>query len=300
MNYLTESSVAAALKQNAPVVALESTVITHGLPKPENAEVAIALENVAKESGAVPATIAIIEGQIRVGLEQSALEELAAMDHVRKCSLRDIPIAAAKGEAGGTTVAATMYIAHKAGIQVFATGGIGGVHRGHPFDVSTDLHALGSIPMTVVCAGAKAILDLPLTLEALETKGVTVVGYQTDELPAFYYQSTGLPVDVRCDTPDEICRIIQERDQAGLSQSILVVNPVPEDDAMDADEAENAIQAALAEAEKAGLAGKETTPFLLDRISSLTNQKSKTSNLSLLKNNVRLASMIAAGLFRPS
>lgn len=298
MNFFLDSNVEAALKNGKPVVALESTVITHGLPKPENAEVAISLEEEARETGAVPATIAIMDGKVRVGLDRESIKELAAMKHVRKCSLRDIPIAMARREAGGTTVAATMHIAHGACIQVFATGGIGGVHRGHPFDISSDIQALGTIPMTVVCAGAKAILDLPLTLEALETRGVTVVGYQTDDLPAFYYRKTGLPVDVRCDTPEEICAIIHQRNASGLSQSILVVNPVPDEDAMDVDEAEDAIRKALAEAEEQGITGKETTPFLLGRISSLTEERSKSSNLSLLKNNVRLASKIAAELLR--
>lgn len=296
MNYLVEPRVKAALRQNTPVVALESTVITHGLPKPENAAVAIALENTARAEGAVPATIAILNGKVCVGLNEQSIEELASMDTVRKCSLRDIPIATAREEAGGTTVAATMHVAHTAGIRVFATGGIGGVHRGHPFDVSNDIQALGTIPMTVVCAGAKAILDLSLTLEALETRGVTVVGYKTDELPAFYYRTTGLHVDVRCDTPEEVCRIIRARDESGLMQSILVVNPVPDKDAMNAEEAEEAISKALAEADEQGVVGKATTPFLLSRVSALTDQRSKASNLSLLKNNVRLASQIAAGL----
>lgn len=296
MNIRPSSEVQLAFAQRRPVVALESTVITHGLPRPENARAGLRLEQAAREAGATPATIALIDGEARVGLDRETLERLAAADQARKCSLRDLPIAVARREFGGTTVASTMHIAHAAGIRVFATGGIGGVHRGHPFDVSTDLEALGSIPMTVVCAGAKAILDLALTLEVLETKGVTLVGYQTDELPAFYYRSTGLPVDVRCNTPGEIAAIIRARDAAGLKQAVLVVNPVPEADAMDAREAESAIERALAEAETRGISGKKVTPFLLERVSIQTGEKSKTANLSLLENNVRLAARIAAAL----
>lgn len=285
-----------ALTNKKPVVALESTLITHGLPQPENARVGKWLESVCRESGAIPATIAILEGQPRVGINESTLQRLAGMTSPRKCSLRDLPIALARGESGGTTVAATMFLAHQAGIQVFATGGIGGVHRGHPFDVSNDLTALGSIPMVVVCAGAKAILDLPLTLEVLETNGVTVVGFQTDELPAFYYRKTGYPVDIRCDRAEEIAEIAKSRDAAGLKQAILVVNPVPTEDAMDAAEAEKAIEKALNEAERAGISGKKVTPFLLEKVSALTDARSMKANLSLLANNVRLSAAIARSL----
>jgi len=296
MNLTIMDEVRAALKNNQPVVALESTLITHGLPQPENARVGKWLENVCRESGAIPATMAILDGMAHVGIDDASLKRLATMTSPRKCSLRDIPIAMARGESGGTTVAATMFLAHQAGIRVFATGGIGGVHRGHPFDVSNDLTALGSIPMVVVCAGAKAILDLPLTLEVLETNGVTVVGYQTDELPAFYYQKTGYPVDVRCDCAEEIAKIAMSRDEAGLKQAILVVNPVPAADAMNADDAEKAIYTALKEAEAAGISGKKVTPFLLDKVSALTDARSMKANLSLLSNNVRLAAAISCSL----
>lgn len=299
MNPKVSDEVKAALAGGPPVVALESTLITHGLPQPENARVGKWLEAVCRECGAIPATIAVLNGVPRVGISEAELDHLASLSNTRKCSLRDLPIAMARGENGGTTVAATMHLAHEAGIRVFATGGIGGVHRGHPFDVSNDLTALGDIPITVVCAGAKAILDLPLTLEVLETNGVTVVGYQTDELPAFYYRKTGIPVDVRCDTPSEIAAIIAKRDEAGLRQAILVVNPVPDDDAMDAAEAEAAITEALREADRNGINGKHVTPYLLSRVSTLTNAKSMKANLSLLANNVRLASAVAACISAP-
>jgi len=285
-----------ARKRGLPLVALESTLITHGLPKPENGRVAAMLEQAAREAGAVPATIALMDGQPRIGLDAKQLSLLAGLDSPRKCSIRDLPIAIARRESGGTTVAATMYLAHAAGLNVFATGGIGGVHRGHPFDVSNDLTALGEIPITVVCAGAKSILDLPLTLEVLETNGVTVVGYQTGEFPAFYCRTSGLPVDVRCDTPEEIAGIVKARDAAGLRQAILVVNPVPLADAMPPVETEKAIQAALADAEKKGVAGKAVTPFLLAKMSHITDKQSMKANLSLLKNNVTLASAIARSL----
>jgi len=296
MNLSIMAEVRTALKNHNPVVALESTLITHGLPKPENARVGKWLEKICRENEAVPATIAILDGMPHVGIDDSALQRLADMSSPRKCSLRDLPIAMARGECGGTTVAATMFLAHQAGIRVFATGGIGGVHRGHPFDVSNDLTALGSIPMVVVCAGAKAILDLPLTLEVLETNGVTVVGFQTDELPAFYYRKTGYPVDIRCDRAEEIADIAKSRDAAGLKQAILVVNPIPIEDAMDADEAEKAINTALNEAETAGISGKKVTPFLLEKVSALTDARSMKANLSLLANNVRLSAAIARSL----
>jgi len=285
-----------ARKKGLPIVALESTLITHGLPKPDNGRVAAMLEETARVAGAIPATIALLGGHPCIGLDSAQLTALAELESPRKCSIRDLPIAMARRESGGTTVAATMFLAHAAGINVFATGGIGGVHRGHPFDVSNDLTALGDIPITVVCAGAKSILDLPLTLEVLETNGVTVVGYQTSDFPAFYCRTSGLPVDVRCDTAEEIAAMIRARDAAGLKQAILVVNPVPDDEAMPPAETEHSIRSALADAEKAGIAGKEVTPFLLARMSQITGKRSMKANLALLKNNVKLASAIARSL----
>jgi pseudouridine-5'-phosphate glycosidase len=285
-----------AMRTGRPVLALESTLITHGLPKPENAEVGRWLEQAARDLGAIPATIALMKGVPTIGLDTASLNQLAAMESPRKCSLRDLPIAMARREYGGTTVASTMFLAHAAGIEVFSTGGIGGVHRGHSFDVSNDLTALGSIPITVVCAGAKSILDLPLTLEVLETHGVTIVGFQTNEFPAFYTRTSGLPVDVRCESPEEIAGIIRQRDAAGLKQAVLVVNPVPEPDAMPAEDAERAISRALQEAEQGGISGKAVTPFLLQRVSELTDARSKKANLSLLHNNVQLGARISAAL----
>jgi pseudouridine-5'-phosphate glycosidase len=278
------------------VVALESTLITHGLPRPKNLEVARALEAAVREAGAIPATIAILGGQITVGLTDEQLGYLAGAENVRKCSRRDLPVVVGRGEDGATTVAGTMMAAHMAGIRVFATGGIGGVHRGHPFDVSADLLELGRTPVTVVCAGAKAILDLPLTLEVLETQGVPVIGYGTDEFPAFYSRSSGLPVDVRCDTPEEVAAIAQSRDALELPGGILVAVPIPTEDELPSNEAEDAIERALAEAETQAITGKSVTPFLLARVSELTGETSLRANIALLLNNARVAAAIASAL----
>jgi pseudouridine-5'-phosphate glycosidase len=278
------------------VVALESTLITHGLPRPKNLEVARALEAAVREAGAFPATIAILGGEITVGLTDEQLAYLARAKNVRKCSRRDLPIVVGHSEDGATTVAGTMMVAHMAGIPVFATGGIGGVHRGHPFDVSADLLELGRTPVTVVCAGAKAILDLPLTLEVLETQGVPVIGYGTDEFPAFYSRLSGLPVDVRCDTPEEVAVIVQTRDALELPGGILVAVPIPPGEELPASEAEDAIGRALAEAEAQGITGKAVTPYLLARVSELTGEASLRANVSLLLNNARVASTIAVAL----
>lgn len=293
MNLHFNAEVKGAREAGRPIVALESTLITHGLPQPVNLETARHLEHIVREAGATPATIALLHGEIHVGLEPLQLEELARATGVRKCSRRDLPIAIARRENGATTVAATMLIAHAAGIRVFATGGIGGVHRGHPFDVSADLEELGRTPITVVCAGAKAILDLPLTLEALETRGVCVVGYGTDTFPAFYSRSSGLPVDVRCDSAEDVAALVQARDSLKLSAGILVGAPIPREHEVPAKEAEVAISDALRAAEKAGVRGKEVTPFLLARVSALTENRSQAANLALLENNTRIATAIA-------
>lgn len=278
------------------MVALESTLITHGLPRPKNLEVARAMEATVSESDSVPATIAILGGQITVGLTDDQLAYLAEAENVRKCSRRDLPIVLARGEDGATTVAGTMMVSQMAGIRVFATGGIGGVHRGRPFDVSADLIELGRTPVTVVCAGAKAILDLPLTLEVLETQGVPVIGYGVDEFPAFYTRSSGLPIDTRCDTPEEVAAIVRARDTLGLAGGTLVTVPIPEDDELPAGEAEAAITRALAEADAQGIQGKAITPFLLARVSELTGEASLRANVTLLLNNARVASAIAVAL----
>jgi pseudouridine-5'-phosphate glycosidase len=285
-----------ALAAGRPVVALESTVISHGLPYPRNLEVARGMEAAVRSAGAVPATIAVLGGRLRAGLDDAALERLATSRDVRKCSRRDLPIALAAGCDGATTVAGTMYAAHLAGIRVFATGGIGGVHRGHPFDISADLPELAQTPVTVVCAGAKAILDLPLTLEYLETHGVPVIGYGTDELPSFYTRTSGLRIDRRCDTPAEVAAIVRAQRALGLSTGSLVTVPVPVADELPAAEAEAAIAQALAEADARGVQGKDVTPFLLARVSELTGAKSQRANIALLMNNSRVAAQIAAAL----
>ncbi|HLF24934.1 MAG TPA: pseudouridine-5'-phosphate glycosidase [Anaerolineae bacterium] len=289
-----------ALDAARPVVALESTLIAHGLPQPINLDVARQLEAIVREAGAVPATIALIGGRIQVGLEPGVLEYLARASNVRKVSRRDLPIVAAQRGDGATTVAATMWVAAQAGIQVFATGGIGGVHRGQPFDVSADLPELARTPVAVVCAGAKAILDLPLTLEWLETHGVPVIGYQCDELPAFYSRRSGLPVDVRAEDAEQAAAIIKTKWRLESAGGVLVVAPVPAEMELDAARSETAIQSALHAAEAAGIRGKALTPFLLERVSELTGGASRRANIALLANNARLAAQLARALLRLS
>lgn len=284
------------LEQGGPVVALESTLITHGFPAPDNLRIAQEIEMAVREQGAVPATIAILGGEIMVGLTVEQLEYLAAAQNVRKCSRRDLPLVVARGEDGATTVAGTMIVAHWAGIEVFATGGIGGVHRGQPHDESADLMELARTPVTVVCAGAKAILDLPLTLEVLETQGVPVIGYQTDELPAFYSRSSGLPVDLRVETPAEIVSVIRARRALGLAMGTLVTIPVPAADEWPAAEAQQIINQALADAEANHITGKAITPYLLGRVNDLSGNRSKGANIALLLNNARLGGQIATAL----
>lgn len=288
--------VRAALEQGEPVVALEFTLITHGFPAPDNLQIARALEEAVRHEGAIPATIAILGGHIHVGLTPAQLAYLAAAQNVRKCSRRDLPLAVARGEDGATTVAGTMIVAHRAGIRLFATGGIGGVHRGQAFDTSADLLELGRTPVTVVCAGAKAILDLPLTLEALETQGVPVIGYQTNEFPAFYSRQSGLPVDLRVNTPAEAAAIIHAREALRLNMGLLTAAPIPSADEWPAAEAQAVINTALAEAERAGITGKAVTPYLLRRVSELSGERSQKANMALLLNNARLAAQIARAL----
>lgn len=290
--------VAAALRDGRPVVALESTLITHGLPYPSNVETALAMEAAVRDNGAIPATIAILDGQIRVGLDSVDIERLAKLgpEQVRKCSRRDLPLVVGLKLHGATTVAGTMIVAHMAGIDVFATGGIGGVHRGHPFDVSADLLELGNTPVTVVCAGAKSILDLPLTLEVLETQGVPVIGLGTDELPAFYTRSSGLPIDIRIESPADAAAISEARTQLAMRQGMLVTVPVPEADELPGDVAERAIAEATRIADELGIKGKEITPFVLGKVLELTDGLSRKANISLLVNNAGVAAQIAAAL----
>ncbi len=288
-----------ALEQGKPVVALESTIISHGMPYPQNVETALAVEKVIRDAGAVPATTAIIGGRLKAGLSKEEIEHLGKSGmNVTKVSRRDIPVITARGMDGASTVATTMVIASMAGIRIFATGGIGGVHRGaqQTFDISADLEELAGTPVTVVCAGAKAILDLPLTLEYLETKGVPVLGFGTEELPAFYTRKSGLSVDYRVDTPEELAKIIRVKRELGLRGGILVTNPIPEEYSMDPEVINKAIDQAIEEANQRGIKGKETTPFLLARVKDLTGGDSLDSNIQLVFNNARVAAETAVAL----
>ncbi len=288
-----EKSIKTGIQNKKPIVALESAVITHGLPKPTNLELAIELENHILNQGAIPATTAFINGVLRIGLNRDELHTLANIEDSHKISKRDFGLAAANQWYGGTTVAGTLIAAKLAGIKVFATGGIGGVHRGNIYDISADLQELAQSPVVVVCAGAKSILDLPATLEVLETMGVPVIGYQTNEFPAFYAQKSGLKTHFCADSPDQIAEIFINQQKYGLNNSILVVNPIPDEFAVDPDEMENHIQKALEEASFNNITGSRVTPFLLSKIAEITQGKSLSANLALLKNNALLASEIA-------
>lgn len=295
------SEVAAALQAGKPVVALESTIISHGMPYPQNVETALRVEQIIREGGAVPATIAVISGRLKAGLTEAEIEYLGKKGTaVTKASRRDLPVLVARGEDGATTVTTTMIIAAMAGIKVFATGGIGGVHRGAEttMDISADLEELAHTPVMVVCAGAKSILDLGLTLEYLETKGVPVIGYGTEELPAFYTRKSGFKVDYRVDSPEELAAIFEAKQTMGLIGGMLVTNPIPEEYSMDADRINLAIDNAVADAKRLGIHGKETTPYLLSRIKDLTGGDSLTSNIQLVMNNARLATKTAIALCR--
>ena len=291
-----EAEVADALATGRPVVALESTLISHGLPYPTNVEIARELEEIVRGRGVVPATIAILKGQPCIGLADADLQRLARGANIRKVSRRDIPVVIAFGLDGATTVASTMHLAHLAGIQVFATGGIGGVHRGYPFDVSADLPELAQTPVIVVCAGAKSILDLSLTLDWLETHGVSVLGYGTDEFPAFYSRTSGLPVDACVDTPDDVARVWATKQEMKLAGGLLVTVPVPQETELVASEAELAIEAALAVAEARSITGKAVTPFVLSEVARRTKGGSVRANLALLRNNAHVAAQIAMAL----
>ena len=288
--------VAAALAEGKPVVALESTIISHGMPYPQNVETALKVEEIIRQNGAVPATIAILGGRLKAGLSPAEIEYLGKQGQkVTKASRRDLSVLVAQGADGATTVATTMMIAHMAGIKLFATGGIGGVHRGAEttMDISADLEELGQTDVMVVCAGAKAILDLKLTLEYLETKGVPVLGYQTQELPAFYTRTSGLKVDYQVDSPEMLAKILKTQHDLGLHGGILVTNPIPEQYSMDADAINAVIDQAIAEAQEKGIHGKETTPFLLAKVKELTGGESFKSNVELALNNARVAAQIA-------
>lgn len=288
-----------ALADGKPVVALESTIISHGMPYPKNVETAMLVEKTILENGAVPATIAIIGGRLKAGLSPEEIEYLGKSGRkVAKVSRRDLAAIVARGADGATTVTTTMIIAHMAGIKVFATGGIGGVHRGAEttMDISADLEELAGTPVMVVCAGAKSILDLGLTLEYLETKGVPVIGYGTDELPAFYTRSSGFGVDYRVDTPAQLAAMFKAQQELGMKGGMLVTNPIPEQYAMDKAVIDAAIEQAVAESKEQGIHGKETTPFLLARVVELTGGDSLESNIQLVLNNAIVASKTAAEL----
>jgi len=289
------AEIADALADRHPVVALESTIIAHGMPYPDNLATARALEDAVRQAGALPATIAIFDGRIHVGLDAPGLERLAGDPAIAKASRRDLPLLVATGRSGATTVAATMVAAHLAGIRVFATGGIGGVHRGveDSLDISADLPELARTPVAVVCAGAKSILDLPRTLEFLETWSVPVIGYRADSFPAFWVRSSGLPVTLRADNPAEVAAILRAQDRLALGHGTVIANPIPEAEALPADEIDRAIATALEEAASRGIAGKETTPFLLARIVELTGSRSLQANIALARNNARTAGEIA-------
>ena len=290
-----------ALREGRAVVALESTIISHGMPYPQNVETALRVEQTIRDNGAVPATVAVIGGRLKAGCTPEEIEYLGKKGQaVTKASRRDLPVLIARGGDGATTVTTTMIIAAMAGIKVFATGGIGGVHRGaqQTFDISADMEELASTPVMVICAGAKSILDLGLTLEYLETKGVPVIGYGTDELPAFYTRHSGFGVDYRIDTPEELAAMFQAKLDCGLKGGVLVTNPIPEEYSMPKDVIDRAIEQALHEADEQGIHGKQTTPFLLARIKDLTGGDSLAANIQLVLNNARLAARTAVAMMQ--
>ncbi len=298
--FTPSDEVARALAGNRPVVALETTVVTHGLPHPDGVDAALALETEVRESGAVPATIGVLDGRVHVGLTRAELERLATAPGVAKLNLSNFAAVLAAGDPGSTTVAATMFAAHHAGISVFATGGIGGVHRdaSETGDVSADLTALSRLPVAVVCAGAKAILDLPRTVEMLETLGVPVLGLGTREFPAFYRRDSGLPVDESFESVEALAEAVRTHFSLGLPGGVLVANPIPEAEQMPAELYSHALREALEAAASEGVRGRAVTPFLLDRMRSLTGGESVRANLALLRNNARVAARLAAALRR--
>jgi pseudouridine-5'-phosphate glycosidase len=294
--------VGSILQEGGAVVALESTIITHGMPYPQNVSTAREVESIVRKNGAMPATIAVIGGRIKIGLSDEELDWLGNASGVMKLSRADLPYAVASNRHGATTVAATMICAHLAGLRVFATGGIGGVHQGveTTMDISADLDELARTPITVICAGAKAILDLPRTLEYLETRGVPVVGYQTDRFPAFWSRTSELPIPLRLDTPEAIADLIHTKEALGLEGGVLVANPVPSTDEIPADEMRNFIGTAITEARRRGVTGKAVTPFLLSFLFEITGGRSLTTNIALVKNNAALAACLAARLAVPA
>jgi pseudouridylate synthase len=296
--YVCADEIADAIARGRPVVALETTVVTHGLPHPDGVAAALAIENEIRHGGAIPATIGILRGAVRVGLTNSELNELATTPDIVKVNLSNLAATVAAGRPGATTVAATMFAAHANGIRVFATGGIGGVHRDASIsgDVSADLTALSRIPIAVVCAGAKAILDLPRTVEMLETLGVPVFGLQTNEFPAFYRRSSGLSVDSRMDTIEELASAMRTHLALGLGTGVLIANPIPASDELPTETYESALETALSDAERQDVRGRSVTPFLLERLRALSEGESVRANLALLTNNARVAAQLARSL----
>ena len=288
--------VRAALAATRPIVALESTVTAHGLPRPQNLETARRMEQIVRDGGATAATTAILAGELRVGLNEEQLKFIAETDGIKKVSIRDLPIAVAQKWDGATTVASTSWIAARAGVKVFATGGIGGVHRGPLPDVSGDLPALASTSIIVVCSGAKIVLDLPATREWLETHGITVIGFECDELPAFYSRRSGLPIDMRCDSPNDVAEIFRSQEALGIERALLVTVPVPEEFEVPADSLNRTLDEALNQAEKEHIGGRELTPFLLSRMAKQSGGATLRANIALLENNARIAAQIARAL----
>ena len=298
MKFNHNEEVADALENQKPIVALESTVIAHGLPHPKNLETAYSLEKIVRENGAFPATVAVFDGEFYVGLNRNQIERLANDKNIRKISRRDLPVAVGRKLNCATTVATTSYIAHAAGIKVFATGGIGGVHRGYSQDISADLPELAQTPITVVCSGAKIVLDLPATREWLETNGITVVGWQCDEMPAFYSRQSNLFVDEKVETAQEVAEIIKARDQLNLKNSILLTVPVPAEHEINLDELEKILAEALTLADEQNISGKEITPFLLAQMAEKSGGKTLRANIALLENNAKIAARVAVQLSR--
>lgn len=296
MKFNFGKEVSNAIEKNLPIVALESTVIAHGLPYPQNIETAEKLENIVRDNGATPGTIAVLNGEFCVGLDKAQIEKLATDKNIRKVSRRDLPVAVGKKLNCATTVASTLFIAHRAGIKIFATGGIGGVHRGNLPDISADLPELAQTPMTVVCAGAKAILDLPATHEWLETHGICILGWQCNELPAFYSRKSGLSVDEKIETAEEAAKIIRARDELKMQNAILVTVPVPSEFEFPSEKSDLILQKVLAEAEIQKIGGKEITPFLLAKISEESKGETLRANVALLENNASIAAQIACKL----
>jgi len=296
MKLIFNQEVADALENKTAVVALESTVIAHGLPFPKSLETAFRLEKIVRENGAVPATIAVFDGEFHVGLNETQIERLATDKNIRKISRRDLPIAVGRKLNCATTVATTSFVAHKAGIKVFATGGIGGVHRGFAADVSADLPELAQTPIVVVCSGAKIVLDLPATREWLETNGITILGWQCDEMPAFYSRTSGLAIDEKVKTAEEVAEIARARDDLRMQSAILLTVPVPPEFEIETAELERILRDALELAEKQNIRGKEITPFLLAQMSERSAGKTLAANIALLKSNAAVAAHVAASL----